>query len=133
MKYIVVDSVWVGGPQDDEDDPANWREERIPAKYEICERCDGEGKHTNPAIDGRGLSREDFDELGEEFEEDYFAGRYDIRCEECKGERVVLVPDRERADPESLKKWDEQQEEDWRSDEMYRMEMRAEYGPEYMW
>ena len=64
----------------------------IPAKYEVCSRCGGEGKHVNPAIDGNGLSREDFD-ADPDFEEGYLSGRYDVRCEECGGERVTLVPD----------------------------------------
>lgn len=58
-------------------------------KWEVCPRCEGEGKHVNPAIDGNGLSSEDFDELGDEFREDYFAGIYDVPCYECKGKRVV--------------------------------------------
>jgi hypothetical protein len=68
-------------------------EVKFPAKYEVCDRCEGKGKHVNPAIDGNGLSREDFDEAGPEFFEDYMSGVYDVTCYECKGERVVLVID----------------------------------------
>jgi predicted methyltransferase len=64
----------------------------FPAHYEVCDRCQGEGVHVNPSIDGHGISREEFD-ADPDFEEAYFSGRYDVRCECCKGERVVLVAD----------------------------------------
>jgi hypothetical protein len=58
-------------------------------KFTVCSTCRGTGKTVNPAIDGQGLSREDFDEQGPEFEADYFGGTYDVACRECKGLRVV--------------------------------------------
>src|SRR5277367_5213950 len=67
-------------------------EHSLPAKFEVCPRCGGEGSHTNPSIDGNGLTRQDFDE-DPDFEEAYFRGDYDVRCEECKGTRVKAVPD----------------------------------------
>lgn len=67
-------------------------EVELPAKFEVCSRCDGEGKHTNPAIDGNGISREQFDE-DPDFEEAYRSGRYDVQCERCAGKRVELVVD----------------------------------------
>ena len=65
---------------------------RLPAKCIVCPRCGGQGKHVNPAIDGQGLSQEDFDQ-DPDFAEGYFSGRYDVRCEECSGEKVLHVPD----------------------------------------
>ena len=59
----------------------------IPAHYTVCNTCEGKGSHVNPAIDSHGLSREDFDD-DPDFAEDYFAGRYDIPCNECRGKRV---------------------------------------------
>lgn len=79
-------------------------EVEIPAKFEVCPRCEGKGTHVNPAIDGNGLSREDF-EADPDFEEAYLAGRYDVRCEECQGERVVLVPDEARMTPADKEIW----------------------------
>jgi hypothetical protein len=73
----------------------------IPAKYEVCDICDGRGKHVNPAIDGHGLSREDFDE-DPDFAEAYWRGDYDQTCVECHGERVVPVIDRDRCAPAEL-------------------------------
>ena len=62
----------------------------MKGKWIVCGRCDGEGKHVNPAIDGQGgLTAEDFDQMGPEFEDDYFSGVYDVICTECKGQRVV--------------------------------------------
>jgi hypothetical protein len=57
-------------------------------KFEVCGRCQGQGQHCNPAIDGNGLTREDFDQ-DPDFEEAYFDGLYNVTCEECNGDRVV--------------------------------------------
>lgn len=56
-------------------------------KYQVCPRCEGEGTHTNPAIDGNGLSQECVDDP--DFMEAYLGGFYDVPCELCKGQRVV--------------------------------------------
>ena len=63
----------------------------VPAHFEVCSRCQGKGTHVNPNVDGHGLSREDFDQ-DPDFERDYFGGVFDVKCAECKGERVVLEP-----------------------------------------
>lgn len=68
----------------------------LPTKFDVCPRCRGTGSHVNPAIDGNGLTAEDFDEAGEDFREDYMAGVYDVACYECQGKRVVAVPDFDR-------------------------------------
>jgi hypothetical protein len=65
----------------------------FPAKLELCSRCRGEGTHTNPSIDGNGITQSEMDELGEDFREDYMRGVYDVQCSVCKGKRVVEVPD----------------------------------------
>lgn len=74
------------------DEETNEVEIELPAKYEVCGRCDGEGKHVNPAVDGNGISREDFDQ-DPDFEEAYRGGLYDVTCERCGGKRVSLVVD----------------------------------------
>lgn len=61
------------------------------SKFAVCPRCEGTGTIVNPSIDGNGLSAEDFEEQGEDFREDYFAGVYDVRCPECGGNRVVAA------------------------------------------
>ena len=64
----------------------------MPAHYEVCGRCRGNGKHSDPAIDGNGLPQEMIDD-DPEFLGDYMEGRYDITCTECNGLRVVPVVD----------------------------------------
>lgn len=88
----------------------------IPALREKCDRCDGVGTHDPPEFSG-GVSSDDFAE-DPDFAEMYMARVYDVPCEQCHGERIVLVPDREHADPIDLEKWDDKQQ--------YEAECRAE-------
>src|SRR3990167_740121 len=69
-------------------------EVELPALRIVCRRCDGTGTHVNPNIDGNGISPEEFAE-DPDFEEAYFEGRYDVRCEECEGAKVTDVVDYE--------------------------------------
>jgi hypothetical protein len=55
-----------------------------PFRWEVCDLCDGEGKVVNPSIDANGLTAEDF-------AEDYFRGRYDITCPQCRGRTTIPV------------------------------------------
>lgn len=59
------------------------------AAFAICPTCEGKGSHVNRAIDGNGITGEEMAELGPDFFEDYMSGVYDVRCEECGGNRVV--------------------------------------------
>lgn len=68
---------------------------KIPAHYEVCPTCHGAGKHVNPSIDSNGITQSEMEELGEEFREGYWSGTYDVTCNECKGSRVVLEPNRD--------------------------------------
>lgn len=70
---------------------------RIPTRFEVCDRCHGEGSHD--AWDG-GMTAEEMHEQGDEFLEDYLAGVYSVPCTECNGKRVVAVIDELRATPE---------------------------------
>lgn len=85
-----------------EDDPDLTHVYEIACKWEVCPTCDGKGRHVSPSIDCNGLTQEDFDE-DPYFEEEYFAGTYDVVCNHCKGRTTVPVPDEDRADPEALK------------------------------
>lgn len=102
----------------------------LPAKYEVCPTCRGNGKHVNPAIDGNGLTQEDFDEQGPDFREDYMSGVYDVTCQECKGLRVVLVPDREQLTAEQLEAYEKHEDDEYLYHQERRMEMSMEqrYG-----
>jgi hypothetical protein len=64
----------------------------IPARWRVCDTCNGRGKHANPDIDAHGLTSEDFDE-DPDFADDYFRGAYDVPCYGCGGRTTVLVPD----------------------------------------
>ena len=59
----------------------------VPITFNVCSICEGRGKYVNPNIDSNGLTYSDFEDY--EFRENYFAGMYDIKCNECKGKRVV--------------------------------------------
>lgn len=80
----------------------------VPAKYEVCYRCEGRGVHD--CFSG-GFTSEQADEWGPEFIEDYKEGVYDKRCEECNGDRVVAVIDRDSCDPETLAAYDKAEQD----------------------
>lgn len=63
----------------------------VPCKFEVCPNCNGHGSHVNRSIDCNGISDQDFSE-DPDFEEAYFGGAYDVRCDECGGDRVMPVP-----------------------------------------
>ena len=71
----------------------------FPIKWEVCSLCNGRGKHVNPSIDCNGLTAEDFAE-DPDFAAEYFAGRYDQQCNECKGRTTVAVINEERCNEE---------------------------------
>jgi hypothetical protein len=77
---------------------------RIPTRFEVCGRCQGEGNHD--AWEG-GMTVSEMHEQGDEFIEDYFAGHYSVPCTVCKGKRVVAVPDELLATPEQIAAIDE--------------------------
>lgn len=97
----------------------------IPARGEVCWRCDGEGTHVNPAIDGNGITEMDrMDWADDDFMDDYRSGVYDIRCDECHGERILWVPDESRARPEDLAAWRKHEEQEYEYQAMVLAEQR---------
>jgi hypothetical protein len=80
----------------------------IPAVWEICSTCNGDGAHSRHlgAITSDDLDR---DWSPDEFE-DYLAGAYDRTCETCKGTGKFKVP--AEPDKEPAKSWIEQEEID---------------------
>ncbi len=77
----------------------------LPARAEVCPQCRGRGTIVNPAVDGNGLTAEDFGQ-DPEFLDDYLGGVFNIPCPECSGRRVVLVADEERLTPAQLELWE---------------------------
>lgn len=99
MNKLVIEYTMVN---DDDEEVTH----ECPAVYAVCHRCQGRGTHVNPAVDGHGISPDEFAE-DPSFEEEYFNGTYDIQCLQCKGERVTLVPDENSKDQDALKKYKE--------------------------
>lgn len=79
----------------------------LPAKYVVCDACQGRGKSS--AYLGV-FTRDDIDEMGDEWMDDYMAGHYDKPCDFCKGERVVAVVDEDECDPILLAEYNEQKQ-----------------------
>lgn len=102
--------------------------ETYPAKNIVCPRCDGEGTHTNPSIDGNGLTASDINELmfdDDSFLDNYFGGVYDVSCEQCNGSRIVLALDEDRATEAQIQRYydDKQEERNWEAERQ--AELRA--------
>lgn len=76
----------------------------LTAKYEICDRCRGKGTHTNPNIDGNGITESEWAEWDDEGREMYLSGGCDVRCEAGCTDGKVLVIDEDAVD-KSLKVW----------------------------
>ena len=60
-------------------------------KFEVCPHCEGRGTHVNRAVDGNGISAQEFAD-DPEFADAYFSGMYDVMCDTCNGKRVIAVP-----------------------------------------
>ena len=86
-------------------------EKPLPTRWVVCPVCDGKGSHVNPAIDGHGLTAEDFDQ-DPDFAEDYAAGVYDQVCNKCEGRTTVRAVDLDRLSPEDLAAYQRQQREE---------------------
>lgn len=81
------------------------KEIALPAHYEICSRCKGEGTHTNPSIDGNGITSEEWNgpDWDDEEREMYMSGGYDVACEAGCSNGKVLVVDEALCKDEPLK------------------------------
>ena len=81
----------------------------VEGKYEVCTTCDGHGHHFRSDLDENhmvDMMREDCDYEGIE---DYYGGRFDQICSQCRGQRVVFSP--------ILPKWAEDRIWDWHESE----------------
>lgn len=78
----------------------------LPTCKMVCPKCKGEGKHSSHL---GSFTEEDWYEQGEEFREDYLAGKFDKTCELCKGLRVVDTVDKDASDPTLYRLWMEQE------------------------
>lgn len=55
-------------------------------KFIVCPSCEGTGGSS--AYLGA-FTSEDMHDMDDDFMEDYFGGRFDRKCDECNGQRVV--------------------------------------------
>lgn len=95
-----------------EDEEGDYEETvELPAIWEVCGRCHGEGKHDPESFAG-GFSSEDFAE-DPDFAEEYFKGSYDVPCEECHGRTTVLMVDEARLNDEQKKHYEAYQKEQY--------------------
>lgn len=81
-----------------ENDDGDEESFELPARFEVCDRCQGHGTHLNPSIGEHAYTWQEFNEsFDEEGRAEYFrhGGIYDVTCEECRGARVVKVVDLE--------------------------------------
>ena len=79
----------------------------LPARWDICSTCYGEGRHSL-AIDGHGISEEERErDWDPESWADYLAGEYDSPCQDCKSNGKVLVVDVEALEPDLAKRYEE--------------------------
>jgi DnaJ-class molecular chaperone len=81
----------------------------LPTKWVICSACAGEGKSS--AYLGA-YTRDDMDEAGPEFMDDYMAGHYDRACDSCDGAGKVQVADRTRISKLNWREWEAQCRDD---------------------
>lgn len=99
----------------------------FPAVFEVCPTCEGKGTHVNPAIDGDGITSEEWErDWGSDEREAYFAGAYDVSCEECHGQRVVPVINEEAAKAQGLGEELAQYHEQIREEDEYQRTCAAE-------
>jgi hypothetical protein len=92
----------------------NGVEIKLPLHWVVCDRCRGEGKHTNPSIDGNGITDREWAEMcyeDESFAQNYFSGVYDVTCEECDGRRVTKAVNLGAMSPEHVEAYELQQQE----------------------
>jgi hypothetical protein len=111
---------------------------KLHANWYICNRCEGDGTHSNPAIDGNGITQSEMEELGDDFREDYMSGKYDIECKSCHGSGKTLEIDTDYFKskyPLAYEAWlkDQEEEIDYKDtvDSEARWERRMMYGSDY--
>ena len=97
----------------------------LPAKWQICGTCHGEGKHS---LALGAITEDDRDQYWSADEwDDYRAGGYDSPCATCKGTGKVLVVDEARLKalhPELYKAYAAYQEDEYHYQQECEMERR---------
>lgn len=113
---------------DGEEEPRNVQ---LPANWEICSTCRGNGGHS---LRFGAITEEDRRlNWDDESFQDYMSGAYDETCQTCEGTGKVAVVDREACAPHpdlaaALAYKDEQERIDAEIEAEHRAEMRYCYG-----
>jgi hypothetical protein len=87
-------------------------EHTFPSCNEVCPECEGYGTHLNPNIREHAYSMEEFEqEFDEEGREQYFkhGGIYDVRCQVCRGNKVIQVAEESLFNSEQKSLYEEYQ------------------------
>lgn len=81
---------------------------QLPAVWEICGGCDGEGKSSaHLGCFTASEFEEAFDSPNDQ--DAYFNGAYDRQCTTCGGSGKIKIIDRDRMNPEILEEYDREQ------------------------
>lgn len=64
----------------------------VPAINIVCGTCEGEGRVDHPAF-SNGITSSEWADMTDDEQGRYMGGAYDVTCPECKGRRVLRVPD----------------------------------------
>lgn len=80
------------------DDDDNETEVSFPIRFEVCNTCEGRGRHVDPNIDSNGITSDEWNEWDDDEREGYMSGRYDITCLECHGDKVTPEIDNSKMD-----------------------------------
>ena len=85
----------------------------LPAKWQICRRCEGDGSCTPEGL--MVITQEDREDWSREEWEDFKAGKYDVPCPDCKSAGKVLEVDVGKfrgQDPALFERWRASERED---------------------
>jgi len=109
-------------------DDGSETEHNLPARWEICDSCCGNGTTTRHIeCDGGGFTGSEWAEAcndDPDFEENYFSGVYDRACPDCNGSGKVQVVDRDRVSPAILASMDADADEEYEYQAMRAAERR---------
>lgn len=101
-----------------ENDAGEEVEVRLPAKWEVCPDCGGNGRTLNENLRGA-FTAEEFEACfdDEESREQYARGGdgiYGVDCKTCKGRTTVAVVDEARCDKDLLARFHKHEEDNRR-------------------
>ncbi len=118
------------------DDDGDEVELVLPARWGVCDDCDGQGTTLRESLRGA-FTQSEFEEVfdDEESQAEYFrhGGIYDVQCKTCHGRTTVLVPDMDHSSVTdamraSFEAYQTDREESARYDREDRATRRAESG-----